>query len=129
MSAVLGPIAGAAQALTSGMQFDLARGGFYVPQSSRIGNVIIECSIEEAYSDKLEITEHPVEAGASITDHSYLRPSEVVFKCGWSNSSAAAVVGAVSALVNKVNSAAVDYVTGIYSQLLALQEAQQPITI
>jgi hypothetical protein len=34
----------------------------------------------------MEITDHPVETGSSITDHAYKRPSEVVIRCAFSNS-------------------------------------------
>ena len=34
-------------------------------------------TIEESATDELEITAHPVQSGAEITDHSYLKPAEV----------------------------------------------------
>lgn len=33
--------------------------------------------IEESSTDELEITAHPVQSGAEITDHAYLKPAEV----------------------------------------------------
>jgi hypothetical protein len=38
--------------------------------------------VSEKHSDTLEITEHPVETGAAISDHAYKRPSEVVMEVG-----------------------------------------------
>jgi hypothetical protein len=45
-----------------------------------------DITIEETHSDQMEITEHPIEQGANITDHAFKRPAEVTLKLGWSNS-------------------------------------------
>lgn len=42
--------------------------------------------IEENHVDTLDITDHPVEQGASITDHAFKLPATVVLRLGWSNS-------------------------------------------
>lgn len=52
-------------------------------QSRRIGIIIPDVVISEKHSDSLEITEHPVEVGAAISDHAYRRPSEVVMEVGF----------------------------------------------
>ena len=39
-----------------------------------IGTVIPDVVIEEAHRDELIITQHPVEKGATITDHAFARP-------------------------------------------------------
>ena len=36
--------------------------------------------LEENSTDELEITEHPVQRGANITDHAYLKPSTVTIR-------------------------------------------------
>lgn len=43
-------------------------------------------TISERHHDELEITDHPVEAGAQISDHAFVRPPEVIIECAWSNS-------------------------------------------
>lgn len=53
-------------------------------QSRRIGLIIPSVVISEKHSDTLEITEHPVETGAPVSDHAYKRPSEVVMEVGFS---------------------------------------------
>jgi len=98
------------------------------PKSS-IGGIDIQATLEEVHNDTLQITEHPVEAGAAITDHAYVRPSEVVIRCGWSNSSTDALSGAVSALFNGGQLSSASYVDGVYSQLLALQQSRTPFDI
>lgn len=40
-----------------------------------IGPLTLYVVIEEAATDKLEITQHPVERGAAITDHAFKQPS------------------------------------------------------
>jgi hypothetical protein len=51
-------------------------------QSRRIGLIVPSVVISEKHNDTLEITEHPVEVGAAISDHAYRRPSEVVMEVG-----------------------------------------------
>lgn len=94
-----------------------------IPKGS-IGGISIEATIEEVYADVLHMTQHPVEIGAPITDHAYKRPMEVVIKCAWSNGSIEAAIGMVSALFSGSMSGQ-DYVSGVYSQLLALQESRE----
>lgn len=140
----------------------------FLPKSNTIGSVTIDTTLEESYDDTLEITEHPVEAGAAITDHSFKRPMELVLTCGWSDSSPSGLLGAASGLIgtqatnalatvipvgaiagaiNTVSSLfgnpgagnsgsftggsmiASDYVAGIYSSLLRLQESRQTIVV
>jgi hypothetical protein len=45
--------------------------------------------ISEEHSDVLNITEHPVEQGAQITDHAYKLPAQLTVRIGWSASSSA----------------------------------------
>lgn len=78
----------------------------------QIGTVIPECVIDEHVRDDLEITRHPIETGAAITDHSFKHPSEVVVRCGWSDS------GSLPG-----------YSRQAYDSLLALQLKRQPFTL
>jgi hypothetical protein len=143
----------------------LGASSLFLQQSNQIGGIQVDTTLEESYEDALEITEHPVEAGAAITDHSFKRPMELVLTCGWSDSSssgliglasgliatqspiAASILGAASAVSAAVSSllsnpgagssgsftggamAASDYVAGIYSNLLHLQESHKTISV
>lgn len=60
-----------------------ARRGFY-PASGR--ELIAQATVEEVHTDTLEITDHPIERGAAVTDHAFKRPAEVVVRCLFSNS-------------------------------------------
>lgn len=77
-----------------------------------IGVIIDGVTIEEIARDELEITKHPVEIGAQITDHSYRQPSEVMIRTGWSDS------GNLPG-----------YANAVYDQLLTLQASREPFTI
>ena len=73
-----------------------------------IGGIIPNVTIEEEGTDELTITEHPVERGAAISDHSYKEPARLTMRVGWSNAAAEAAGDP-------------NYVIDIYNQLLSLQ--------
>jgi hypothetical protein len=79
------------------------------------GLVIPDCIIEESGRDDLQITEHPVEFGTTISDHAYKKPREVTLRWSWSNSDPAHPSDA--------------FVLDIYNTLLAIQAARQPFTL
>jgi len=58
--------------------FDLAPASF-IPKRS-IGPFTANVTVEEVCTDELEITEHPVEQGASITDHAYVKPASIIIR-------------------------------------------------
>lgn len=82
------------------------------PQS-QFGGIIPDVVVEEVYRDGLIITDHPVERGAAITDHAFLRPRVLEMRCGWSNSTAGAE----------------GYVDAIYEALLQLQAIREPFDV
>lgn len=109
-----------------------------VPKVQRqIGGLKGYVVYEEVHTDNLEITEHPIEQGASIADHAFKRPAELVLKLGWSNSPAnGGLLGGVTGLLNTVEIAsstlagtAVDQVAEIYQQLLKLQADRIPFEV
>ncbi len=104
-----------------------------------IGGITIDVTVRESYTDGLEVTRHPVESGAAITDHSYRVPSRIELDCGWSNAGASAALnnlqsyltgtgGSAAALANgQMNGS--DYASRVYSQLLALQQSRQIFSV
>jgi hypothetical protein len=54
---------------------------------SRIGTLFPDCTLEESYDDRVQITSHPVEKGANISDHAFLLPKTIEMRIGWSDSS------------------------------------------
>jgi hypothetical protein len=85
-------------------------------QPRTIGDVVVDCAIEETHTDRLTVTEHPVERGANKADHAYKQPAEVVIRAGWSNSSPQAEGDP-------------GYVQDVYDMLLDLQASLQPFEI
>jgi len=100
-----------------------------MPISAQIGDLRVQTSLEEIHTDTLQATEHPVESGAAVSDHSYKRPSEVVLRCGWSNSNLDALRSIVSGIFSGGTMTKGDFISGIYSQLLQLQQARELIEI
>lgn len=99
----------------------------FAPKGS-IGDLTIPAMIEEIHIDTMRVTEHPVEMGAAITDHAYVRPREVVIKCGWSNSTLDAFVAAIPSQKSRRMTAS-DYVSSVYDRLLAMQETRKLLTV
>lgn len=130
-----------------------------VPQGM-IGSIAVQATFEETGTDTVTVTDHPVEAGAQISDHAYYRPAELTMHCGWSNSaSSGSSVNSLGDAVSNLFSggglsqfaglsgltglfggsappptsgggmSVSDYVSGIYTQLLHLQQSLQPFTV
>ncbi|WP_010515757.1 phage baseplate protein [Komagataeibacter oboediens] len=81
----------------------------------------------EGHRDALTITQHPVETGASITDHAFKMPAEVRLEYGFSNSSIQALGSDFDSfsLTDLVDgNLGEGFVKEIYAQLLALQSAR-----
>jgi hypothetical protein len=152
MSAVISQVIGVGSSLIGNLLTVIPKGS--------IGGIDIQATLEETFDDTVNITDHPVEAGAEISDHAYYKPSNLTMRCGWSNSSAQNLVGAVTNLftggglsqfaglsglsnltglpglggsssptVSGGGMTVSDYVSGIYSQLLSLQQSLQPFTV
>lgn len=74
-----------------------------------IGSFTGYVCIEEVGNDELEITEHPVQQGSSITDHAFIKPPElsIQFIYGYGETP----------------------LSEIYSNLIKLQESREPFSI
>lgn len=47
---------------------------FGAPKKGKIGTVTLDCTVSESHKDEVEITDHPVETGSTISDHIRKRP-------------------------------------------------------
>ena len=92
------------------------------PQRS-IGGIVAQATVEEVHTDELTITDHPVEMGANISDHAFLRPAEVTIRCGWSNSGGDSLSGVLG------GSTGDSYVRSIYQKLRELQGLREPFDL
>lgn len=125
--------------------------GFF-PASGAVGSLVARATLREVHRDTLEITDHPIEQGAAISDHAFKRPAEVVIECGWSNTpslpggirgattaliggaipaagAALAVLDTVGTVKTLLNGDGVDQVRATYQQLLELQSSRIPFDI
>lgn len=98
-------LAGAAAA------FNYLHGGYTLRS---IGGIVAPCTLQERHSDHLEITRHPVETGAAITDHAFMQPVSLDITVGW---------GAGGWITGGYN------LRQIYWQLLHLQKSARPFEI
>ncbi|MHC3037529.1 hypothetical protein FIB13_14660, partial [Klebsiella pneumoniae] len=94
-------------------------------QSRRIGLIVPSVVISEKHNDMLEITEHPVEVGAAISDHAYRRPSEVVMQVGFAGG---------GSLLDFLDTTSIGLSAGLspketYQELLDLQSSRVPFDV
>lgn len=103
-----------------------------------IGPFTAHVTISERHVDELDITDHPVEAGAQISDHAYKRPPEVTIDCAWSDTPqsgnflqglANAVSGTVAGAQAILTGNSPSQVRDVYSKLLALQASATLIDV
>lgn len=103
-----------------------------------IGNFTAQVTISETHTDEMEITDQPVELGAAMSDHAFMRPQEVTIKCLWSDSPAitgiiGGILGAASSTVSGVASLIsgtnVTQSKAVYDQLLLLQQSRIPFDV
>lgn len=122
---------------------------------SNSADIIAQAVIEEMHQDEMEVTTHPVETGAPITDHAFVRPSHLILTLMWSNSPpiaqsltntlagiATANSGVANAIVGAVleaqaalsytstqQGAAVDSINSAYAKLLKLMQTRSLFSI
>lgn len=81
---------------------------------TNIGGLYFDAVLKVDHTSKLTLTQHPVETGANITDHSYVNPNELSLEIGMSD---AAIGGSDG---NSVS---------VYQALRKLQEDRKPLTV
>ncbi len=104
---------------------------------TRFGNLTGYITLEEVATDELEVTEHPIEQGASITDHAYQLPTELRMRISWSNSpNNGGLLGGIRGLLNtgellvsNILGKNVNQVKDIYQKLREAQAAREPMEV
>ena len=48
-----------------------------MPRRRNIGGIYAQITIEEQHTDEVQITDHPIEQGAPVSDHAFKRPISV----------------------------------------------------
>lgn len=100
-----------------------------IAPKGNVGGIEVPATLEEVFTDSLQITDHPIELGAAITDHAYKRPIELVMRCGFSNSSLDNLIRAAASLLDSGSMSRSTSVDDLYSQFLALQASLVPFTV
>jgi hypothetical protein len=109
-----------------------------VPKQQRsFGGLKGYVTFDETHTDELDITDHPIEQGALVSDHAFLRPAVVVMRCGWSNSpSDSTLLGGVRGALNTIGIATsnilgegANQVNDIYQQIRKLQSERIPFEV
>jgi len=103
-------------------------------QGRSIAGIVPNVTIEESHRDELTITDHPVEQGATISDHAYKNQAEVTCRYGWSDSALldAAITSFAQGLLGGSLSGAANSaldVKAVYQQLLDLQASREPFDL
>lgn len=80
-----------------------------------IGGFSADVTVSEEHTDELQITDHPVETGANVSDHAFKLPMRVVIRVGYSDSS--------------INASGTGYVKDIYDKFVTLQNTRQPFDV
>lgn len=117
--------AGAVGILAAGAQLSLA--SLMIKPHRAIGAFTAHATVREDHTDSLQITEHPVEQGATIADHAYKLPAEVVIEAMWSNSPASGAgsgIASPQAYTSAFVGTGAGQVADIYAKLLELQESR-----
>lgn len=60
---------------------------------TNIGGFFFDAYIRLDHTRKTKITQHPVETGASITDHAYVEPAELIIEVGMSDACVSYIQG------------------------------------
>lgn len=94
-------------------------------RSRKIGLIIPDVVVSEKHQDALEITEHPVEIGAPVSDHSYKRPAEVTMEIGFSGGGSLLDFADTSAIGISLGASPKE----IYQQILDLQASRIPFDV
>lgn len=88
---------------------------FFKPtRSLKDGFIIPDCTIEERHSDRVQVTQQPVEYGAMISDHAIILPQEVSIRYGFWDGAFLFEFG---------------HADQVYRQLLDLQHEREPFSI
>ncbi|WGS52669.1 hypothetical protein LFL96_31280 [Paraburkholderia sp. D15] len=81
--------------------------GFFTSDTRPTVQIVDQVTLQESHSDDMQITDHPVEWGASISDHAYAQPAQVTITAAWSNSPHdTSLVGAVAGYATAHSAAA-----------------------
>lgn len=112
---ILGSVTPKLPGISGGMSSELV----YV--KTNIGGFFFDAILNEEHESELTITEHPVQTGAAVTDHSFLNPSLLTMEVAMSDAMATMVPGQFTEYYTKSVSA--------YEKLRELQAYRIPLEV
>lgn len=107
--------------IVAGAIGSVAGGGTTRRPTRSIGAIVANVTVEERHRDDMEITDHPIEQGALVSDHAFKRPAEVTITVAWSNSPSAPaglLGGITGSLLDKVSGSVQNALQGIAAKAI-----------
>lgn len=95
----------------------------------QLGSLTAAVTISEKHEDDVEITEHPVEVGAQISDHAYVLPSIVTLTVGWSASPASASLTDLKGKLFGATPSTLSQPKEVYAKLLDMRAKLELLTV
>lgn len=94
-------------------------------RSRHVGFIVPEVIVSEKHVDTIEVASHPVQSGANISDHAWIKPGEIVMTCGFAGG---------GSLLDRVDTRVLGASVGlspeeVYQQLLELQQMCEPFEV
>lgn len=89
---------------------------------TNINGYFFDAIIREEHTSTLQITEHPVQSGANITDHAFMQPARLVMEIGMSDAMDAMYPG-------QFDDTAYTKSVSAYRVLLDLQKSRLPLSV
>jgi len=90
-----------------------------------VGFMVPDVVVSEKHTDTIEVASHPVQSGANISDHAWVKPGEVTMTCGFAGG---------GSLLDMANTRALGISVGlspeeVYQNLLELQQKCEPLEV
>jgi hypothetical protein len=80
-------------AYTPSLPYTLAKYKSLIYAKTNVAGYFFDAFLRVDHTSKLNITQHPIETGANVSDHAFLEPAELVMEIGMSNSAKSIVNG------------------------------------
>lgn len=93
-----------------------------------LGGIVAQLVNDENHVDELQVTSHPVEQGAAITDHAFKMPAQLTLRYSWSQSPSPQP-GLKGLIPNVIPQAPPQDIHDIYNKLLTLQINRELLTV
>ena len=108
-------------AYTPSLPYKLTKYKSLIYAKTNVAGYFFDAVLRVDHTSKLNITEHPIESGANVSDHAFLEPAELVMEIGMSDSAKSIVSGQFSSSKSRSVTA--------FNLLKELQSQRMPLQI